>query len=757
MDSKSVIARFEAERQALALMNHPNIAKVLDAGTTDTGRPYFVMELVQSIQITEYCDQKKLNIRERLELFVQVCRAIQHAHQKGIIHRDVKPSNVMVTEQDGKSVPKVIDFGVAKALSQRLTEKTIYTNFQAIVGTPLYMSPEQAALSNVDVDTRSDVYSLGVLLYELLTSTTPFDKQQFEQAAYDEIRRIIREEEPPKASTRISSLGATATIIAEHRKTDLHGLQKTVCGDLDWILMKALEKDRTRRYEASSALSADVQRFMNSEPIEARPPSTSYQLQKLYQRNKALVSSIAVIFLAFTIGLAGAIWGVTKQNQALQELRVLSMDSAFNAALAGDLERVNEMTEFARRAGESQDRIVVALALADLFSGESGNAIERLETLNETQESLTSNAVLSIAYFWNGQVRRSELTLQRLKSFPVNDDYDLALKAFARNARWEGGARTDPELEAIVDKHKNWAMARWWYALNLFNHAQDRGNLGMAVHAAEQAELAAVSLPKESVARTVPVMTNHLAYLLAREAGDDKKSEQFHSQCKQAIELLPGNMMQFAGWFFDDEGSVNAALRYWKIWDDANHKQASVRRASYISCLLRAEDVATAENVLLHDPDDDWARLNQCLVAAFKGRNQEVIEICNELVNKASVEPRARSLILALLWLSGETDKAQTTADQWLSTKVVGTNEFEERIWKLFGSQEFSERDLLKGAGESRFDQCRAHFYVGVRFLGKNETVEAEASLRSSSKLGVFSTLEIQWARMLLHKLDSQN
>jgi serine/threonine protein kinase len=258
MDSKDVIARFEAERQALALMDHPNIAKVLDAGATESGRPYFVMELVRGITITEYCDQHNLTTRERLELFVTVCHAIKHAHQKGVIHRDVKPSNVMVTLHDGKPIPKIIDFGVAKAINQRLTERTIYTQYAQMVGTPLYMSPEQAEMSGLDVDTRTDIYSLGVLLYELLTGTTPFDKQRFRQAAYDEVRRIIREEEPPKPSTRISTLGETGTSISAHRKTDPKRLGQLVRGDLDWIVMKALEKDRTRRYETANDLAADI-------------------------------------------------------------------------------------------------------------------------------------------------------------------------------------------------------------------------------------------------------------------------------------------------------------------------------------------------------------------------------------------------------------------------------------------------------------------------------------------------------------------
>ena len=286
MDTKEVIARFEAERQALALMDHANIAKVLDAGSTDTGRPYFVMELVRGIPITEYCDQAKLSIRERLELFIQVCQAIQHAHQKGIIHRDVKPSNVLVTLHDGNPVPKVIDFGVAKATNQRLTERTIYTRLAQIIGTPMYMSPEQAELSGLDVDTRSDIYSLGVLLYELLTGTTPFDRERFANAAYDEIRRIVREEEPPKPSTKISSLGDTVTTISSQRNTEPKRLHQTVRGDLDWIVMKAMEKDRTRRYETASGLAADIQRFLAYEPVWARAPSAAYRLRKYAWRNR---------------------------------------------------------------------------------------------------------------------------------------------------------------------------------------------------------------------------------------------------------------------------------------------------------------------------------------------------------------------------------------------------------------------------------------------------------------------------------------
>ena len=308
MDTRHVIARFEAERQALALMDHPNIARVLDAGATETGRPYFVMELVKGVPITDFCDQNQLTPRERLGLFVSVCQAVQHAHAKGVIHRDIKPSNVLVTLHDGAPVVKVIDFGVAKAVGQSLTDKTVYTRFAQMIGTPLYMSPEQAAMGGLDVDTRCDVYALGVLLYELLTGTTPFDRQRLQKAAFDEVRRILREEEPPKPSTRLTTLGENLSAVSARRKTEPNKLSALVKGDLDWIVMKALEKDRNRRYETASAFAADVRRYLGEEPIEARPPSALYRFGKMARRNRVALATAAVVGAALVTGIAVSSW-----------------------------------------------------------------------------------------------------------------------------------------------------------------------------------------------------------------------------------------------------------------------------------------------------------------------------------------------------------------------------------------------------------------------------------------------------------------
>jgi serine/threonine protein kinase/tetratricopeptide (TPR) repeat protein len=394
MDSKQVIARFEAERQALAMMDHPNIARVLDAGATDSGRPYFVMELVRGIPITAYCDQNHLTPTERLELFVSVCHAIQHAHQKGVIHRDVKPSNVLVTSHDGKPVAKVIDFGVAKAIHQHLTDRTIYTNFAQMIGTPLYMSPEQAEMSGLDIDTRSDIYSLGVLLYELLTGSTPLAKKRVATAAYDEIRRLIREEEPPKPSTRLSSSDSLASIAAQ-RHTEPAKLSKLVRGDLDWITMKALEKDRTRRYETANGLARDIQRYLSDEPVEACPPSATYRLRKFARKNRAALTTAAVIGVLLVAGVAISTWQAVRATRAEADARAAQHAEAERAA--GE-RRAN--AELAARNGEladAQAKVQVRFelaqkAIATFHTGVSEDALLNNAEFKELRTKLLKEA-----------------------------------------------------------------------------------------------------------------------------------------------------------------------------------------------------------------------------------------------------------------------------------------------------------------------------------------------------------------------------
>jgi serine/threonine protein kinase/WD40 repeat protein len=412
MDSRQVIARFEAERQALAIMDHVNIARVFDGGTTESGRPYFVMELVHGVPITKYCDDNRLTPRERLELFVPVCQAIQHAHQKGIIHRDLKPSNVMITLYDGKPVPKVIDFGVAKATEQKLTERTLFTQYGTMVGTFEYMSPEQAEMSALGVDTRSDIYSLGVLLYELLTGSTPLNPKRVREAAYAEVLRMIKEEEPPRPSTRLSDSGPALATISAQRHTVPAKLATLVRGELDWIVMKTLEKDRNRRYESAGGLAADVQRYLNDEPVQAYPPSVGYRLRKVARRHKGPVLAASLVVLALVGGIIGTTLGMLRatdaeanalQEASEKETALQEKDAAFKAAQAS--------------ARDAQEQLLQALqnqARAERVSGRLGQRFAALKAIRKAAQirvtpELRTEAIaaltlpdLEVAQEWDG-------------------------------------------------------------------------------------------------------------------------------------------------------------------------------------------------------------------------------------------------------------------------------------------------------------------------------------------------------------------
>lgn len=380
MDTKQVIARFESERQALALMDHPNIAKVLDAGATETGRPYFVMELVRGIKITDYCDQQKLSTRHRLDLFIPVCQAVQHAHQKGIIHRDLKPSNVLVTEQDGKAVPKIIDFGIAKATTAApLTDKTLFTAFEQFIGTPAYMSPEQAGLGGLDIDTRSDVYSLGVLLYELLTGKPPFDSAALRRSAIDEILRSIREQEPPRPSVRLTTLPEQElTMVAQRHQSEPAKFSNLIRGDLDWIVMKTLEKDRARRYATANGLAVDIQRHLKNEPVIARPPSSFYRAQKWARRNMLIFIASSLVVISLVAGLGISTWMYSKERVSHQRAE----EQAHRALVA---------------EGNTRDQLwnsQLAQARAERWSHRAGRRYESLALLRKAAEYRPSSVEL---------------------------------------------------------------------------------------------------------------------------------------------------------------------------------------------------------------------------------------------------------------------------------------------------------------------------------------------------------------------------
>ena len=460
MDTKEVVARFEAERQALAMMDHPNIAKVFDGGATTAGRPYFVMELVKGVPITTYCDQRQLSTPARLELFMLVCQAVQHAHQKGVIHRDLKPSNILVTEQDDRAVPKVIDFGVARATQAKLTEKTMFTQFHQLIGTPAYMSPEQTGLANLDIDTRSDIYSLGVLLYELLTGCTPFDAKKLLEAGYEGIMRMIREVEPPKPSTRLSSLSVQElTDLGGRRQEEPRRLGRRVQGDLDWIVMKALEKDRSRRYETASALAADLQRHLGNEPVVARPASNLYRLEKIIRRNRLACAAGAVIAASLVVGVIAATWAYLNEKTA-REIAVEAVAATRRATASNRLilDRAADYRRQAEKAAVESARSAYAVAfMKSLFpSAESASDAEKWrirELLAPTADRLRADAHIP-------REAKQELC-------EILGDLHMALGAFAqaellyrqtvalrRELSGDGSPETDAAVQKLIEAMK---------------------------------------------------------------------------------------------------------------------------------------------------------------------------------------------------------------------------------------------------------------------------------------------------------------
>ena len=493
MDTRQVVARFEAERQALALMDHPNIAKVFDAGATVTGRPYFVMELVKGLPATRYCDEHKLDIRERLEIVATVCDALQHAHQKGVIHRDIKPSNVLVATIDGKVVPKIIDFGVAKATSARLTEKTIFTEFRQLIGTPEYMSPEQAGQSAEDVDTRTDVYAIGVLLYELLTGATPFDSERLRSAAYGELMRIIREEDPPRPSTRISTLAGSTGAVAAMRSTAPARLSTLVRGELDWIVMRAMEKDRTRRYESAGELGADIRRYLKGDAVLAAPPSRTYQVRKLVAQNRGTVLATGAVGLALLAGAIGFAWQASvaqrERDVATEERNRAVTAEAETARRADELRKVSEFqakmlsqvdpVEAGKRLrADFAARLAAQLATDGVSEAERSRQMEsftsqwkRVNATDAARELIDQTILRPAAEAIEKEFKDQPIVAAALRQVLADRYCDLAMFAEALPLQ-EAALATrrkvlgDDHLDTLVSMSNMGILLQWWGKLS---------------------------------------------------------------------------------------------------------------------------------------------------------------------------------------------------------------------------------------------------------------------------------------------------
>ncbi|MEM6691702.1 MAG: serine/threonine-protein kinase, partial [Planctomycetota bacterium] len=730
MDTKEVVARFEAERQALAMMDHPSIAKVFDAGMTDNGGPFFVMELINGVPITDYCDDNKLGIRERLELFVQVCKAVQHAHQKGVIHRDIKPSNVLVTLHDGDPVPVIIDFGVAKATNQNLTEQTIYTRLNQVVGTTLYMSPEQAELSRYGVDTRTDIYSLGVLLYELLTGTTPFDRNRLNTAAFDEVRRIIREEEPPKPSTRISSLGETATEVSTHRNTEPARLTSAVLGDLDWIVMTALEKDRSRRYDSAKSFADDIENHLDDRAVEARPPSAVYRLQKVWKRNRIVLSTVSGVFLALVIGLGMAFTAITQKNRALEELGESAMQHALQAALKDNREETDKWLQIAKNTGIAPERIeLVDLCLKLYSKGEFPSAFARLQDVIRQNDSIAAHALAANAALWAG----NDLDLHYQKVIQVDeqiadirDRHDIELETRVFLGQAIGIVRPNIGLEILrpaVEK-TNSPVTRTLFAQALLELSFDTDDPeDLAREAFHNASAAYHFMPESSMPKAIYMVALHAAWI----ANVDNQREWYLMEAKRLYDGIDpeeeGPIHLFAAHFFAEANDKHISLAQRWIMVENDTIDPGVPGHLYWCEPSRYDDLIEILESRLQGDSEGWAGAENALLvlrALDRKRhqqNRDHIKNLDRSVNRLwGLDPRFFALAAALIMEGRNGETTVDLLDALGSRRVPSVREPIRLLDYLKG--EITEPEFLAVNDTGKGRRTMSEFYVALTYLG---------------------------------------